>query len=287
MSADRQTPTDVLSGLPLPIVPDENVRLPIDNPFVADLHHGFHPASHPDLQSLGGKALRHSRLQLVDKNYHNHTERSYHRFFEGPPIPVNPDEQFKICVLAAAGFVPDQGIDLSSGDPEIVELTPSQKIQLVEVDPDDQYGRRELKYRYTPIHDFFVDYALGRDITHVKEKIIDEFVHTEHEDRAKYLGHFLIAQTAVVASDTVAEQYREVYDAGMLHPMMPSHPASLVKFKLGNDSQRVSLIPALKDRLVAQLDGSLTTSISIIPLQPVPDKITTNDLSEDFLIPRS
>lgn len=250
MAAELITPMDELSGLPLPIAPGEEY-LPADDPSVADWHHEYHPASHPDLKTVGGMALRNSRLQLVDLNYHNHSPKSYHRFYEGPEIPTDPHEQFRLCVLACAGYVPEQGIDLSSGEPQIVDLTPRQKAQLGQMDPDDGLTLREIKYRYDPIRDFFTEYALEQDISHMREDIIDEFVYTGQVDREKFLGHLLIAKAAEAAGELVAEDYHEVRTAGKLHPLMPRQPSTLIKNKLGNAERREQLIPELKGRLMS------------------------------------
>jgi len=123
MAAELITPTDELTGLPLPILPQEYLQA---NATETNWHHAWHANSAPELQGLGGRALRHSRVQLVHRTDHNYKDKgrpNYHNFFEGPPLPDNEDDQFRLCVISAAGYIPDTAIDLRSGEPELVVMS--------------------------------------------------------------------------------------------------------------------------------------------------------------------
>lgn len=129
MAAELITPMDEMSGIPLPILPQE--YLPMGKPDIANWHHPWHAESAPELQGLGGKALRHSRVQLVRATDHNMGDKrrgklTYHDFFVGPPLPTTDDERFRLCVISAAGYVPDEAIDLRGDEPKITFMDEAQ-----------------------------------------------------------------------------------------------------------------------------------------------------------------
>jgi hypothetical protein len=115
MSAEHPTPTDEITGIPLSVAPPSE-RLPRDDPNIANWHHLWHPSTARQLQSLSGQALRSSRVQLLPVTDHNIGTETYHHYYIGPPLPDEDDmdTQFKFCVLACAGYVPDRVIDLHS-----------------------------------------------------------------------------------------------------------------------------------------------------------------------------
>ncbi|HET7320290.1 MAG TPA: hypothetical protein VFI84_01740 [Candidatus Saccharimonadales bacterium] len=133
MAAELITPVDESLGIPLPILPNE--LLPADDPEFANWHHPWHPSSAPALQTLGGKALRHSRVQLVRATDHNMGDRkrgklTYHDYFIGPQIPTDETEQFKAIIAACAGYTPETAIDLRGTEPRIVAMTSDQRALL-------------------------------------------------------------------------------------------------------------------------------------------------------------
>ncbi|MDB5184343.1 MAG: hypothetical protein JWN38_151 [Candidatus Saccharibacteria bacterium] len=130
MAAELIAPQDELSGLPLPLLIHE--RLPDDDPRYANMHHAHHPSTAPELQSLGGKALRNSRVQLVRASEHNIGDKSkgkltYHDFYKASQLTDDEDEQYIRCLFACAGYIPERAIDLSSGEPELVTMSHAQR----------------------------------------------------------------------------------------------------------------------------------------------------------------
>lgn len=130
MAAELITPLDYETGIPLPILPTK--ELDRHDP-TTNWHHAWHANSAPELQGVGGRALRHSRVQLVRNVDHNHGNKevgklTYHDYYVGPPLPTDDDERYKLCIISAAGYVPDMAIDLWSGDgPSKVRMTAEQK----------------------------------------------------------------------------------------------------------------------------------------------------------------
>jgi hypothetical protein len=263
MAAELITPVDEISGLPLPILPGEAI-LPINQPDIADWHHHFHPKEHPILKTTGGLALRNCRVQLVHRNFHNESPTRYHKFYDGPELPEEESEQFKLVVLACAGFLPEEAIDLRSGEPKVVHMDKKQDAQIrsvlrpaksvSSVDPTDStrskiFQYRHVRYGYEPIRDFIAAYALEHDISHVNESLVDEFLYTRDQERKRFLGHFLLAQKVEVTAEEVRSRYDTARNAGLLHPLMPPTPTTLLKHKLGTPHSREALFP----RLAAQL----------------------------------
>lgn len=257
------TPVDEFSGLPLPILPTKN-PLPLGRPEIADWHHPFHPKEHPLLKTTGGLALRNCRVQLVHRNFHNESSTRYHRFFEGPPIPDSQDEQFRIVVLASAGYVPGQAINTRSGEPQVVDLNAVQARQLRQTMrkaiPQDEsqhdlsirnqvFHYRNLRYGYDDVRKFLTQHTLEQPLSHLRENLIDEFLYTNNEERKVYLGHLLLAKKVEVAAERVEEIYVQARKTRSLHPLMPSSPATFIKHKLGTPEARKGLFP----RLAAQL----------------------------------
>lgn len=257
MAAEIITPTDELSGLPLPIMPSR-AFLPLNNPDVADWHHHWHPRLDPGLRTAAGMALRNCRIQLVERQFHNDSPKRYHRFFAGPTIPESEDEVFKIVVLATAGYIPRDAIDLRTGEPKIVRLN-STKYKMLKValkitnvnEPGishtSKLAYRNVRYGYEPIRDFLAEYCITQHVD-MKNSFVDEFLHTQNNDRRQYLGQLFLAKRAEAAAEKVEEKFRLARKEKLINPNMP-HPHELIKHKLGRPETRRELFP----RLAAQL----------------------------------
>lgn len=252
MAALLQTPVDPLSQLPLAIAPNPE-WLPIRRSLDLTEHHAFHPKSHPVLHTLAGQALRNSRIQIVEAGLHNDGPQSYHAHFAGPEIPTSEADIFVRCVATASGAVSEEVIDLSRGEPFTRPALQSELAILRGLDGSKRFRYERWRYAYEPMRDFFRDYVLGKrlDDSHISADRIDEFFHTTDQDAKRYLGNLLIAKAAGVASDEVRSRYLEWRLAGRLFPGFKSSPFWMIKYKLGNDSQRTELIPVLERKLRA------------------------------------
>lgn len=292
MAAELPTPYDETTGMPLPILLPEDFRPDLE-PESANWHHHFHPKTAPQLDSLGGRALRNARVQLVPAKLHNMSAESYHSMFKGPPLPeaYQEDWQLRLCILAAAGYVPRQAIDVRGetpgrrvdlSDAQIDryktrampdEITTERLMKFYDKNDEDmtlkqafrtlnvfnkrkaQFTYHYLRYRYDPMRDFFRDYILSREID-IKPKIIERFLRTEDPQKRQGLGEMILWRLADQSTVDFRDQYRRLYEAGSLHPRTADRPDKLVVFKLGSFVQRVTdLIPELEGRLTAQLNA--------------------------------
>lgn len=253
MAAERITPVDELTGLPLSIVPTRK-KVPSRNPNVADWHHHFHPKEDPRLKTVGGLALRNSRLQLVFRTFHNEGPHRYHRFFDGPPIPQDEATQFGMCVLACAGYIPENGIDLRGDVPVVKRLTEEQRSILAtpNIDKNQEFDYHHFRYGYEPIRSFFIKYTLDQDLTSVvPESSIDEFLYTRDTERRKEKGSTILELAASAATEGMVDaNYALLRDMHLLHEAMPPEPHKLVYYKLGRMArQETDVFPRLKTRL--------------------------------------
>ncbi len=163
------TPLCEISNLPLPVLPLEPRSF--GALFVSretNMHHHFHPASSPYLSDGAGKALRTSRVQRLPVKTHN----EYHRYYDGPPLCDDESIVFRSVVLAAAGVVPRQALDVRSPG-KVVGLNYASHRKIVEATRID---------RVQTVSHFLADYCAQQEIDC---RIIDELTddQTSHEAR--------------------------------------------------------------------------------------------------------
>ncbi len=241
---DGMTPTDSLTGLPLLIAgfDDSDMGKPTE-------HHLWHPSNAPIFQTLAGVALRNSYKEMVPAGFHNQGKASYHARLRGPQLISNEDNIFSRIVLACAGAIPTRVIDLSGRLPVERDMTLDEWEFFNTPDPDNQFGRRYVRYSYEPIREFFRDYIVRQQVDEEHREIAEAFLRSDTKEDKRYLGHLLLAKSAEVVSKKVRKNYLLLQRAGLLQSLMPKSPQTLVKDKLGTVNQRESLIPRLEDEL--------------------------------------
>lgn len=232
------TPSDEFSGLPLPLYPQELIR---SRRFQPDLHHPIHPKRSPELQSVGGKALRNVRVQVAAYETHHY---DYHRNFYGPELPKTDDDCLRPVILAAAGYIPDTSIRFKRGKPQIVSLTPRERSTLWE-------QRRVRIGSARPVQEFLKEYILSQDIAGVNESTIDEFLHTTDDQRRWILGNEFLGRAALQATEQLKPTYRQAFKAELMPNTRAETVSRFVLSQLGMRRQRIRLFEELKLRLVA------------------------------------
>lgn len=239
MSAERLTPKDDLVGLPLPILPN-----------ITDLdlnrHHSWHPRHDPMLQSIGGKALRLSRIQLIDRKRH----AAYHQQFDGPEIPADEREQLRLVLLACAGFVPEHGLDVSSDEPKVVMLSSSQRRLFRAVSQSRQGRCSALCYLYddTAMRRFLTEYVIAQQAPGINNATIDEFLYTHSQDRRYELGKLLISDMVDAAAVSVEPHYSQARSAGLLNPTAPPETREFMLGALRQPGWLSRIVPVLQVR---------------------------------------
>lgn len=286
----EQCPVDEITGMPLPIAP--HVDLNALSPSQINEHHHFYPRLSPILRnSLGGRALRVSRIQRVATTQHNFGENPYHRFFpNGPEIPVDPTAQLGLCVLACAGYLPAQVVDTSRGEPVVrtmkdweyrrlsqpsvaLEPLPYQVKryrdrrfpgkQLFEAKQDLLISRqrqanltyKNLIYGFDPMKNFMLDRVLDQDFSDIDKKLRRKFLEQNSIEAGLCIlaiGSRLAAESATINGEKLGAVYRDINNDGRLHPLMPESPSTIIKHKLGHITHRVEILPFLRSQLNAE-----------------------------------
>lgn len=111
------------------------------------------------------------------------------------------------------------------------------------------YQLHHFTFGYSAIRDFFRHYVMTRDMGHVDEPTIEEFLCTKDEQRKRFLGHLLLGIAVEVATDEVRHTYAALRRRGNLPPMMPRSARTLVKQRLGKQKQQEALALSLGHRL--------------------------------------
>jgi hypothetical protein len=110
-----------------------------------------------------------------------------------------------------------------------------------------------FSYGYEPIREFFRQYALSQEIPDLKEHEVEEFISPDTADERKlYLGQLFLSKAVKLVADDIYPTYKEIKQAGKLHPLRPNGPRTLIRNVLGNLDQRSvlaeQLATSLKDR---------------------------------------
>lgn len=231
----HETPVDELTGMPLPLLNPLSNEYPrtSNNP---NWHHAFHPAKSSILtRDMGGKALRACRVQKV--NYKMHGD--YHKQYVGPPLTEDVDEQFRMVVLATAGYMPDQALTLhADGRPRVVRID--------QFDREYLWQNSQLKVWSTDIVRVFLrDYLLAQDFSQVKNSLLDEFLHTANPDRRFELGNNFLGIAANQATEHVKDTYKEANKSLLLPPGRSERASRFVLGALGLRRNRANTFTAL------------------------------------------
>lgn len=231
------TPTDELTGMPLPVLPPKGIPKPQDtNKY--NWHHHYHPSTDSYLSSAAGLAVRHARLQLLPiKSHHN----TYHAIFEGPPLPTTGEGRFGQVILASAGYIPPMAIDVTKDDPsEPVTLSKFMRHRL------QHSGEIEVRGKCN-ISNFIKDYLVAQDFTNVKDEIIEEFLETKSFNRKRFLGHWLLAIASEVAIEPIMPVYHHALSEGLLVDSQVKLP-NIVKYHINGRKTSEKAIKALHKR---------------------------------------
>ncbi len=200
-------PVDELTKMPLPVLPPSKATLRSTE---TNWHHHYHPSSSKLLTKTAGLAVRHARLQLLPvKSHHNR----YHQIFEGPEyLPTSSEERFGQIILACAGYIPYQAIDVRKDDPtEPVLLTKRMRQRL------QTSGEVEVR-GHTNIGSFIKDHLVRQDFSQVEDSIIEEFLTTRQVERRKEIGHWLLDIASEIAVEPIRPIYSRALEEGLIIP---------------------------------------------------------------------
>jgi hypothetical protein len=218
MAAELQSPVCKATGLPLPILPTEPDARAL---FIfEDYHHHFHPRNSPELKEIEGRAVRYSRGQMIGRFLHDR----YHQLFLGPPLPETLDEKFRVAVMACAGVVPRQALDLSTpGEYKVVNLTNDQYERLTDphsIHVDRAFHPEQSFYKRRTIGKFFASYAMQQNVRlAVSDNVIEQFLDVQATpERKKELGNLILREALGMSVESLAPLHRGLQEEGYVAP---------------------------------------------------------------------
>ena len=230
------TPKDELTGLPLPVLSKRSDLYFQKNGEAirrdSNFHHHFHPINAPELGydefgnklefgepgRMDGLALRYSRGQELPVWLHDR----YHNIFNGPQMPVDEKSKFTLVVLACAGVVPREAINL---------YTPGEWQQVTLDDRQHDFIRRKVHYegaghkanrsRRGPIGSFLANYALKTPLAEIVEeknirKKIDEFLNPSSKRQRHESGAFILKHAIGASVADLIPLHQEAQREGMV-----------------------------------------------------------------------
>jgi hypothetical protein len=230
------TPYDERSKLALHFKPFREATVTSEN-------HLAHPSVDKRLRKLGGQAVRHGRVQVVEGlggvAQPNRPEKSfgehewYHYYLRGPWLPTTEQEQFDYVVWATSLYVPEIGIEVGPKGWREVRHTP-EEIEIIRRRiriGSEEHGKKFMK-----------KYVMKQDIKHVSPSLIDEFIGTKNVERRTYLGHWLLSQAAMVATDQIDQPFRKAHKEGLVAPQETPKVSNLVQRKIQGRKNRDHVI---------------------------------------------
>ena len=155
------------------------------------------------------RAVRFSRLQFVDRKWHE----EYHDSFKGTRLPPDSEVAFRAVILNAAKYIPRFAVDMTHGCPDIIELSKKQKKTLRH--PKVFSIERSVEHR-EKIGNFLMNYSIDQELEQDKQYEVEEFVsliqdrkkNWRKQERTEQLGMELTNTAIELAVSPIEENYR-------------------------------------------------------------------------------
>jgi hypothetical protein len=243
------TPTCESTGLPLPVAINE--LLPGAHLLFWDYHHHFHPRKDAALRDISGLAVRVSRGQFLPRYLHNR----YHATFSGPELPLTDSDKFKTTILACAGVVPRQALQIyNNSQYEVQDLDEEAHAQLVEsktIYIEGVNKNRKFTFISGALSKFFIEFAIAQDIRQaVSERVIGEFIEKNiSPERRLELGNFILSEALGITVDNLEPIKRGLDEEGLVAVRGRSLQSTVRKFAKKNH------FPAYHKRLMNNLEN--------------------------------
>jgi hypothetical protein len=233
-------PVDPLTGLALPVkIKPDDLHYAISTKLGLGIHfhHGNYYKSRPELQGLGGNAVRYARGQFLPEEMHHDAYKGSVHNLLGPTerVPKTASEQIINVALAIAWVIPRDAVQLKALDPlKPVRLNDKfhEFISRPYVTNNEAASERRGAFRKRDIGRFFIEYALQEeffgDVVTLNQRrgILDAF-HSGNESRLKELSHLVIHNSIWAALKPVEPIYRQAKDEGMVNDQKPGLEASI------------------------------------------------------------
>jgi hypothetical protein len=254
--AKEKTPIDSHTGIPYLMVPHWQVHDIMKSASktgrFSDRNHVFFPRLHPLLQTIGGQAVRHARVQRVNRGEHNR----YHELYDGPPLPQTEEEQFRATVFCVAKYIPPLALNMGLKKPGVEKLGPRQLRRLRESGEITMDSSRKVR-------DFMEGYVLDRGIEDIEKhkNFIGKFLLCPSDtvydrQRQQHMARNLLTLAARGSAAELEQVYGTVHGQDLLHPMAPPDATNFIVDSIVGEHRIIhpsegtiySVIDALHDR---------------------------------------
>lgn len=236
------TPIDDETGLPWCIIPSG------DLPAVLSRHQKNYARRadwnhiYPRVEVLHGSNPlfdnnRKARLALLNLRwqwltYEDH-HLNYNNNFIGPYQPSTHQQLGITAVMGLAGFIPEYGIKFRNNKPYEHKLREDERRFLW------SSGQVRIGHEFDVLQ-YLTEYIFNQEVDHIREREIDEFLHTFDITKRIYLGYCLTVKIIERAIEPVEDIYTLARRRGYLYPMkgvanktgVPVHPSELIKLKI-------------------------------------------------------
>ncbi len=170
----------------------------------------------------------------------------YHEIYGGPELPKDEAGIFKAVVLSATGVIPRQGLDVTSKEYKIVDLTKEQHKKI---------GRKTQVARSKPLSMFFADFVSRQGNNDMIEELkIEEFLDKRTPDTRKFeIARILLSACVDVSIDNLGldKIHTELKQDGFYIKPKPDGPRSVAKHYIRQNYM---------DFFIDRLDNRLATS---------------------------
>lgn len=261
-------PTDEVTGLPYAILPkDFTYAAELDG--AVNYHHHFYNRRHPDLEGeyrlsaeqlanpedipfpvIAGFAVRISRGQRLPMTLH---QLAHRRFPIGPILPHTIDEKFITAVKACSGVVSRMALDVTAPEgKQLIRMNDETFMKVASpklLCTERVFYDKPANHRRRILGNFFLRYAVRQDLSHVSERQIDEFLHTDNAAARLAVGHAILREAMEVGLAPVIPMVRELKAQGMVQPGRPDVSTAVWKYVHPNRRERVFRV--LRKQLIA------------------------------------
>lgn len=252
MAELRKAPTDDL-GVPLPIIPSEKLAGLESSSEDFTKHHEFFLHGTDRFNTIGGIAMRVSRILCTEREVHNTGPKAFHRFYDASPGPPAEVDQIYAGIFTLAGYIPKQGVDLWSGSPTIRDIESGERNILMTISKKNEFWYEYLRSNRSEITQFLDKFVARQDIGSADANSLTEFLSTPKLSIMADAAHEVLNAAIHSTVAPIKNRYQVAREAGQLHPLAPVSAEAVVLNALGNEQRRERTIRRLRESLLRRL----------------------------------
>ncbi len=242
-----QSPIEIATGIPLPIVAARDTRKPPNR------HHAYFQEYAYKSGTVARQVVRLSRLQKVDVQAH----ATYHNSFIGTRPPKGKAREYAAVVLNCAGYVTRCGVKIDGPNVSIGVLTPQERSRLRQ---PGVFTTQKCYEEQSDIHRYLLSHAFSQKLRdNVEEITVEEFLSISQEamlendilrQRKLRLGIKLADRAIELAVDPIRSDFDRARDGHYLRRRGPATPCRVVKDQLKHKGGHY--FPVMEDQLRRQ-----------------------------------